>query len=67
MMSCTSIGELLLPGICGGQCRLSDCSCGNPGKEYAMKAMVWACTCGVACALLLTGCSTAPESTEKRA
>jgi lipid-binding SYLF domain-containing protein len=32
-----------------------------------MKAMVWVCTCVVACALLLTGCSTAPKSAEKQA
>ncbi len=31
-----------------------------------MKAMVWVCTCVVACALL-TGCSTAPKSAEKQA
>ena len=32
-----------------------------------MKAMVWMCTCVVACALLLTGCSTTPKSAEGQA
>jgi len=32
-----------------------------------MKAMVWVCTCVVACALLLAGCSTTPKSAEKQA
>jgi lipid-binding SYLF domain-containing protein len=32
-----------------------------------MKAMVWGCTYGVACALLLAGCSTAPESAQGQA
>jgi len=32
-----------------------------------MKAMIWACACVVACALLLTGCSTTPKSAEKQA
>jgi lipid-binding SYLF domain-containing protein len=32
-----------------------------------MKTMVWMCTCVVVCALLLTGCSTAPKSAEGQA